>query len=244
MKRVAAGLVAANVWLGTNAAWGANFVNSTDARRPPPPRASLEEPPPDDESAHGASRPERATWSERTDRSHPYAGPRRKPDSFSLVFSPFYLLLPMAKLTGEVSVVRHLGLAVIGGIGQTSFDLQASDGTKSTFDAATYLLGTQIIGYPARSFDGIEVGAQLQYVYVDGQGKVGETSFAGIGSGFAVGPFLGYKWITRVGFTALAQAGVQFLAVSGNAKDEAGNTGNASDNRIGPLLNLDLGWSF
>lgn len=241
MQWVATGLVAAGVWLGAGAAWGANFVNSTDAKKPPPPRASLEEPPPDDEPPHTGYRPQRTSWSER---STAYAGPRRIADSFSLTFSPFYLLLPMGKLTGEVRIVGHLGLAVIGGIGQASIEEKSFDGTKNTFDATTYLLGSQVIGYPARSFDGVEVGAQFQYVYVNGQGKAGEASFAGIGSGFAVGPFLGYKWITRVGFTAVVQGGVQFLAVSGKGTDEAGNTGTASDNRIGPLLNLDIGWSF
>ena len=95
------------------------------------------------------------------------------------------------------------------------------------------MLGTQLIGYPARRFDGVEVGAQLA-----------DTSVAGIASGFAVGPFLGYKWITRIRFTALVLSGVQFLAVRANAKDDAGNGASASDSRIGPLLNLDVDWSF
>lgn len=244
MKWVATGLLGASVWLLAGVAWGASFVNSTDAKRAPPPRASLEEPPPDDEPPRAGSRPERTSWADRTERSTPYAGPRRRPDSFSLLFSPGYLLLPMVKLTGELSVVRHLGVAAFGGIGQSSIDIKALDGTSSTFDATTYLVGTQVIGYPVRSFDGVQVGAQLQYAYVDGQGKVGETSVAGIGSGFAVGPFLGYKWLTRVGFTVLAQGGVQFLAVRGTGKDESGRTETASDSRIGPLLNLDFGWSF
>ena len=236
--------MATSVWLGANAAWGASFTNSTDAPRTPPPRTSLEEPPPDDEQPRAGSRAEHTSWAGRTDRSASYGGPSRKPDSFSLLFSPFYLLLPMVKLTGELSVVRHLGVAAFGGVGQSSIDFKASDGTSSTFDAAAYLVGTQVIGYPARSFDGFQIGAQLQYVYVDGQGKVGETSFAGAGSGFAVGPFLGYKWITRAGFTVLAQGGVQFLAVRGSGKDEAGRTDTASDSRVSPLLNLDFGWSF
>ena len=244
MKQVETGLLAASVWLGASVAWGASFANSSDAQRPSPSHASLEEPPPDDEPARAGSRPVRTGWAAHTDRLAPFAGPRRNPDSVSFLFSPFYLLLPMVKLTGELSVVRHLGVAAFGGIGQSTIDFKASDGASSTFDATTYLLGTQVIGYPARSFDGVEVGAQLQYVYVDGQGKVGETSFAGTGSGFALGPFLGYKWITQVGFTALVQGGVQFLAVRGTGNGESGRTDTASDALVSPLLNLDFGWSF
>ena len=234
MKWAVVGLVSLSAWLGASVACGANFVNSTDARAAPPKHspASLEEPPPDDKPrTYTSSSPSLGT-------------PRSSSDSFSLLFSPLYLLLPMFKMSGELRPVSHAGLALFGGFGQTSIDFANSDGSKGTLDADTYLLGTQLIGYPMRPFDGLLLGAQLQYVHVDVNGQVAETSVGGVGSGLGIGPFVGYKWIARVGLTWVVQAGFQYLAVRAEAHDQAGNSASASDDRFAPLLNLDLGWTF
>lgn len=125
-----------------------------------------------------------------------------------------------------------------------SLDVMNGDGSKGSLDASTYLVGAQLIGYPMRAFDGFQLGAQLEYVHVDASGQVSDASVAGVGSGTAIGPFIGYKWITRVGFTAAAQIGFQYLAVQANASDQTGSSASDSEARIGPLLNLDVGWSF
>ena len=227
MKRLLGVSVLLGSWLVAQACWAANFVNSTDAHRPVR-SASLEEPPPDDQPPlqhRDAPRPDRN-------------------DSFTLLVSPLYVIFPMLKVAGEYRATPHSGLALSAGYGQSTLDVPEADGSTGQLKAGTYLFGVQVIGYPLRKFDGFELGAQFQYVHVDVAGKLANSSIGGVADGASIGPFIGYKWITPVGFTALIQTGFQYVAVQADASDPAGSSASASDSRLIPLLNLDLGWSF
>jgi len=233
MQRVRAVFFSMGACLASGAAWAAAPpIDDSRAARPEPPKAtSLEEPPPGDKTHHYASFESVRTF-------------RPNPDQFSLTFSPFHLLLPMFRVGAELKLIPHLGVAVFGGIGWLELEETRSDGSKGSYSAAAYLAGGQLIGYPARRFDGIAAGAQVQYVRVDAQGKVDETSVAGAASGFAVGPFLGYKWITQIGFTVSLQGGVQYLAIRAHGTNADGGRGAAKDSRVAPIANADIGWSF
>lgn len=58
-------------------------------------------------------------------------------------------------------------------------------------------------------------------------------------AGLAAGPFLGWKFLTKIGFTAVIQAGAEFALVHADA-----NGGTAKRRAVYPLLNLKFGWSF
>lgn len=63
---------------------------------------------------------------------------------------------------------------------------------------------------------GMQLGAEAIYLYLDGDGT---SSIQVSGAGFALGPFVGYKTATNIGFTFDAQLGVEYLVASGNASD-------------------------
>jgi hypothetical protein len=63
-------------------------------------------------------------------------------------------------------------------------------------------------------------------------------------AGLAVGPLIGYKLLTKSGFTFAAQGGVAYLALRGQGKSDSGDQTDAEQSTTVPLLDLNLGWSF
>ena len=124
--------------------------------------------------------------------------------------------------------VDHIGITAIGGIGSIT-----PKGYSESFSAKE--LGLQLSGYPLEAFDSLTVGVEALYVHVEGSSG-GAT---GVGSGFAVGPFVGYKWIAKGGFTLIVQGGAQYVAIEA---ESSGTT--KSDSRVLPLVNFNVGWSF
>ena len=85
------------------------------------------------------------------------------------------------------------------------------------------------------------------WVDTDNANYAGTVKVSGTGSGLAVGPLIGYKLVTSVGFTFEAQGGVQFAAVKADAKASDGASSaqaSDSDSSVFPLLNLNIGWTF
>lgn len=159
----------------------------------------------------------------------------------SLTFSPLHLLSPVFELQVEGRVVPHFGAALIGGVGSIKSERGASGVPAQTFSA--YELGAQLVGYPLQPFESLQLGAELLWVKVSTESYNGREITADAG-GVAVGPFIGYKLVTRVGFTFFAQGGFQYLVAKADASDNLGNT--ASDERSAfiPLLNLNVGWTL
>jgi hypothetical protein len=75
-----------------------------------------------------------------------------------------------------------------------------------------------------------------------------ENQITGTANGFALGPLVGYKLLTEVGFTFVGQLGVEYLIARARAESTAGETAGetASDqsSTFVPLLNATVGWSF
>ena len=162
---------------------------------------------------------------------------------FSLTISPLHLILPILQLTAEARVTPHFGISVIGGYGKLTVDTQSSDGFSVSTDkvsVSAYELGGRLIGYPLKKFKSLELGAQIMYLHVATDGASNESGISATGAGVAIGPLVGYKLVTKVGFTFLAQGGFQYLAIQ--AQDSSG--ANAQESKFLPLLNLDIGWSF
>jgi hypothetical protein len=183
----------------------------------PPNDSPAAEPPPEHDSAHGAER------------------------YVSVTFSPLHLISPVFELQVEARVVPHFGVAVIGGIGSISADATAAGVGSQKF--SVYEVGTQLVGYPLRSFDRLQLGAELMWIHVGTETFNGEPIKANAG-GLAVGPFVGYKLLAQVGFTFFVQGGFQYVAVKANASDDAGNSATAKQSSFIPLVNLNIGWSF
>ena len=131
------------------------------------------------------------------------------------------------------------GVSVLGGYG--SVKVEDSLGQDVRF--RVFELGAQLSWYPLEAFQSLIAGAELLYVNVDTD-ELDNAEVRGVAEGVAVGPFVGYKLITSGGFTFLAQGGVQYLAYEAEAEDTSGNSAQESDSRFGPLLNLNIGWSF
>jgi len=73
--------------------------------------------------------------------------------------------------------------------------------------ANVYERGTQLIDYPLQEFESLQLGAELLYVRVGIPTFQGQQIKANAGA-VAVGPLVGYKLLTEVGFTFFVQGGL------------------------------------
>jgi hypothetical protein len=167
-------------------------------------------------------------------------------DVVSITFSPFHLFVPMFELQGEVKVVDHFGVSLIGGYGHVSSEIEDADldGSDLEVDFTVLELGTQLTWYPIRRFRSLQLGAEALWINVSTSSDVGSNNASGYASGLAVGPFAGFKWIVGPGFTGFVQLGVSFMAIHAEASDDTGSSASADESAVGLLLNFNLGWSF
>lgn len=145
----------------------------------------------------------------------------------SVTFSPLHLAFPMLEVTTEGRLADKVGLAGVLGFG--------------TYSGWTIVeVGSQFRYYALGSFDhGMELGGEalLLHAVVDSGGT------SGTGVGYSVGPFVGYKIAARFGLTFDAQLGATIVQAAATASN-SGQSASATQTGIGPLLNLNLGWSF
>lgn len=167
------------------------------------------------------------------------AAAEETPDrSLYLSISPLHLLLPVIELTAEARLSRNLGVSVLGGYGSVR-----PPTSNVRFDV--WEVGGQFTSYPVGHFDhGMQLGIEAVYLGVSGNDSTGNVKVAAAGTGFAAGPFLGYKLATKVGFTFNVQGGVEYVIVQADAKSSTGATSSAEATRWIPLVNANVGWSF
>jgi hypothetical protein len=140
-------------------------------------------------------------------------------------------------VTGEFRVDDKIGVAGILGYGSVS----ATSGTQS-YRFRTVEAGAHFNYYALGSFDhGMQLGVEALYVKVSTDNN--DVKISGTANGLAIGPYVGYKIITGIGFTFEANAGAQYVAMRADATDGT-NSGTAKQNRVIPLINVNLGWSF
>ena len=171
--------------------------------------------------------------------------PEEKKDedrSVYLSFSPLHLILPVVEVQGEVKLHRQIGVALIGGYG--SVKASSSIGGE-TPHFTVWEVGGQFVGYPVGHFDhGMQLGVEVLYAGVSTDSKSGSVSIAGGANGLAVGPVVGYKLATKVGFSFNVQGNTKYVAMRAEASSNTGQTASARDSAIIPVLNLNVGWSF
>jgi len=157
----------------------------------------------------------------------------------SVTFSPLHLLIgPIFEAQAEVQIVPHFSAALIGGVGTIKDNDPDVNVSFSAFE-----LGAQLVGYPLADFKHLQLGAELLWIKVSTEEYNGQSITADAG-GVAIGPFIGYKLMTKVGFTFFAQGGFEYLTLKADASDNRGNSASADDSTFIPLLNLNVGWSF
>jgi hypothetical protein len=168
--------------------------------------------------------------------------------SVAVLISPFHLILPVVEITAEIRLHERIGVAVIGGIG--SIDPYQFSQTKPPAGVKTgrftvWEAGAQFVSYPVGHFDhGMQLGAELLYLGIAGSAESATNSASGTGQGLSMGPFIGYKFTAKVGFSLAIQGGVAYVTARADAKDAQGNTASRTDSQFGPLINLNLGWAF
>lgn len=159
----------------------------------------------------------------------------------SLTLSPLHLLSPIVEVTAEFRAVDGLGLALIAGTGSITVNDESSSVDGESF--TVYELGVQAVGYPVEGFESLQLGVELLWLRVSAD-DLGSAKLSGLGEGVGVGPFVGYKLITKAGFTFFVQGGFQYLAAQGRTSDGQGRSSEAEAKTVIPLLNLNLGWSI
>jgi len=185
--------------------------------------------------------------SARADAQAPAPEPYRMPvspalpdRSLSVTVSPVHLLFPMLEGTVEYRLGPRLGLAGVAGLGSISVE-SGADSTRFVAVEA----GASVRYYPLGSFQGgLQVGAEALYVYLAVDESTTSVVVSGASDGLSLGPFVGYKWTGRSGFTFDGQLGLAVAAYHAHAEDSAGGSSSADSSSVFPLLNLNVGWSF
>lgn len=158
----------------------------------------------------------------------------------SITLSPFHLFMPMLELTGEYRLAEKVGAAGILGVGRYTTTVEDDFGDEETFRFTVAEVGGQVRYYLIGDFDhGMQIGAEVMYMYMDDSHEGVQVN----GAGLCAGPFVGYKIITRVGFTFDAQLGVEYVIANASASDSSNSASSSGDTTI-TLLNLNTGWSF
>ena len=161
----------------------------------------------------------------------------------SLTFSPLHLLYPIFELTAEVRAAPHLGAGLVVGTGRMATDTtDAATGREETVVATAQEWGGFVAFYPSKPFRGIHLGAELLYTRVDADELNGVAAKSA--NGLAMGPFVGYKLMTKIGFTAVAQVGGQYVSARSEERSSAGTIEEKAGTEWAPLMNFNLGWSF
>ncbi|MFH1230068.1 MAG: hypothetical protein V1709_01085 [Planctomycetota bacterium] len=139
----------------------------------------------------------------------------------SITISPFHLVNPVLQVTGELRLANKISAAAILGGGQVQDENDKSYGV--------WEVGGQFRYYLLGSFThGLMLGADAGYIHVAGQLDSPIDYYVGIRTGI----FVGYKIVTKRGFTFEVQIGPQYVRKSAN------NT------ELQTLENLKVGWSF
>ena len=168
----------------------------------------------------------------------PYGEKEKDPGHFlSVVFSPIHLIFPVFEARVEYAVMKQLGISLLAGGGKVTIEDEVFN---RDVDVTVWEIGAQAEYYVVGDFDhGMQLGAEL--IYMGANAEEEETDTKATGQGLSIGVFAGYKFVASFGLTVNIQGGVQYIT----AQAEAENSDSSDDESTwGPLLNLDLGWSF
>jgi hypothetical protein len=158
---------------------------------------------------------------------------RTNEPTVAITISPLHIFVPMIELTTEIRVASRVGVGVVAGLGRFH------EMTTNT-PVALYEGGGSVRYYALGSFKtGLQLGFEALYVHAKTDSTTVDVKAAGLG----LAPFAGYKWTHGSGFTFEGQLGATYIAARGKASS---GTATATDekSKVGPMLNLNVGWSF
>ncbi|MBA3457629.1 MAG: hypothetical protein H0T42_31395 [Deltaproteobacteria bacterium] len=210
--------------------WSLGWTSAAAAQSEPEPA-----PPPEEATAPAAVAPVPPPVQPAVEPSSP---PKKLP-KFTVMWAPLRAVIPLVEFTFEYRVMPKLGVSLTLGAGTRTIEDQA--GTE--YSGTEIDVGGQVRYYLLGNFrHGMQLGAEVLEEYVNF-----EDLPAGVGAaagGFTVGPFIGYKFATGVGFTFEAQAGVRYVVVEPEAQGGVGSPGFTTEDKVLPLVHLNVGWSF
>lgn len=175
--------------------------------------------------------------------------PPASPRIISLTLSPLHLQFPVIELMAEVRLYaakrQAVSMAFIAGYGELAQAVEGHSGLdKQTLNPTAGQLGGQLIYYPLGDFRSLQIGGEIMYVKYLGFDLAPGQRITTLGDGLAVGPFLGYKHIERIGLTLSGQLGIDYMVKRTHAPNaETGET-SSPPSKWFPLLNVNVGWSF
>jgi hypothetical protein len=149
-------------------------------------------------------------------------------NTVTISMSPIHLIFPVLEVETEFKAHPRIGVGLILAGGRVSDE-------NDTITATAYEIGAQVNYYFLKPFAGLHAGVEAVYLSL---GDVMQDSSV-TAEGLSIGPYVGYKVQTSLGFAFIAQGGVQFLAIRAESSSAM-----ASDRKVSVLLNLNVGWSF
>lgn len=167
----------------------------------------------------------------------PMAPPRKLP-RVTVMWAPLRTIIPLLEFTFEYRVMPKLGISLTLGAGTRTLETAGTEVSGREIE-----VGGQVRYYVLGDFrHGMQLGVEALEEYV----KFDDLP-AGVGAaagGFTVGPFLGYKVATGLGFTFEAQLGARYVVIEPEAQGGVGSPGFSEEEKWLPLLHLNIGWSF
>jgi len=167
----------------------------------------------------------------------------------SLTMSPLNLQYPVVELMAEVRLLAKRGRAVsaafIAGYGEYSEPIETNNGVKAgTRQPRAGQLGGQLLYYPLDDFRGLQVGGEVMLVKYLGFDLESTRHLTTVGDGVGVGPFVGYKYLDKTGFTFSGQLGMAYMVQPSHAPATGARFSSSKPSRWFPLVNVNVGWSF
>lgn len=166
----------------------------------------------------------------------------------TVTFAPILALLPaasdgskvtMLELLGEWRAADKVGAALILGYGK-----QSTSTATGNLPVTTVELGAQARYYLLGYFEhGLFLAAEAMYLGA----SASEPGVVPKANGFVVGPMLGYKLATNLGFSLDIHGGPAWDLISAKADSTTSSATASASNGSGalvPRLRINVGWSF
>ena len=159
----------------------------------------------------------------------------------AITISPVHLALNIVELQAEIYAAPKISVGVIVGTGSVPPKIIDDPAITEPIDVTEY--GAQIRYYfYGTSEEGAFVGGEFLQVDADTKSQ----GISAVGSGFAVGPMVGYKWVWG-GFVLDLGFGAAKILLDAEAEGQVGNEmvkATESKTETVPIVNINLGWAF
>jgi hypothetical protein len=168
----------------------------------------------------------------------------------TVMWAPIMLVAPIGEFTAEYRVADKLGVSLELGLGRRTFtavmtDLTGKEIGRIDEPGNEVEAGAQVRYYVLGSFThGMELGGQILEEYVKFKEPFPPGIVGAAAGGLTVGPFVGYKVATRLGFTFEGQLGARYAAVMPPIQGMGTYQSLGMPDRWVPLLHLNVGWTF